>query len=560
MVETRHGRSMVRVGFHGRVGLATVLLASACSSGGTNRSTTGSNPSDAGSTSDTGGTLDGGARDSASATNDTGAPPAVTVTVSPKSVAVSTNAEQTYTCTVTGSSNTACAWKVSEAGGGSVAPATGSTAVYSAPATSGTYHVVASAVASPMASDTATVTVAQPVPGSCSDLPAAGTWQNITPPSLDMSEWCAPYGGDCPNPGTTSNGLIGTYGTNDFVLDRNNPGTVFLGTSSLGLWKSTDCGSTWAHVDTGANASAIDGGRNWTMVMDPTDSSVLYTVSGYDQGGVFKSTDAGVSWTQILTQNILDATGAAPCEAGVDPQVCGGGGAFVEKITMDPTDNQHLLVGFHSDCAGTTPLPGATVDSAGGWGCLAESMDSGQTWTLTTSAIPWSGLDGPGQTMIDDKTWFYATNSCSGLWRTTTGGVSPDGTSSGWTEVYSGCVNGSVYKASNGVFYAGGDNILWSTDGVTWTSIANSPSATSLNGSTPMVDDGQTFYLGGGNGYYSAPLGSGALALTMIASTPLTSVPATGEEAPAAYLDLDTTHHVLYTSNLDGGFWRYVTP
>jgi hypothetical protein len=70
---------------------------------------------------------------------------------------------------------------------------------------------------------------------------------------------------------------------------------------------------------------------------------------------------------------------------------------------MAPTNNQHLLVSFHSDCAGTTPgttpLAGATGDSAHGWGCLAESSDAGQTWTLTTNAVPWSGYDGPGQVL-----------------------------------------------------------------------------------------------------------------------------------------------------------------
>jgi hypothetical protein len=75
-----------------------------------------------------------------------------------------------------------------------------------------------------------------------------------------------------------------------------------------------------------------------------------------------------------------------------------------------------------------------------------------------------------------------------------------------------------------------------------------------------MIDDGQTLYLGGGNGYYTAPLAAGSLSFTKISSTPLTSVPAgPAEEAPAAYLDYDAVHHVLYTSNLDGGFWRYVT-
>jgi hypothetical protein len=76
-----------------------------------------------------------------------------------------------------------------------------------------------------------------------------------------------------------------------------------------------------------------------------------------------------------------------------------------------------------------------------------------------------------------------------------------------------------------------------------------------------MLDDGHTFYVGGGDGYYTTQLGSDPLSFMKIDSTPLTSVPAMPvEEAPAAYLDYDKVHHVLYTSNLDGGFWRYVTP
>jgi hypothetical protein len=31
------------------------------------------------------------------------------------------------------------------------------------------------------------------------------------------------------------------------------------------------------------------------------------------------------------------------------------------------------------------------------------------------------------------------------------------------------------------------------------------------------------------------------------------------EESPAPYLDYDAAHHILFSSNLDGGFWRFVT-
>jgi hypothetical protein len=472
-------------------------------------------------------------------------------------------AQQSYSCTVTGSTNTACTWSVTEAGGGTMSPASGATSVYTAPVLAGTYHVVAASAAQPMATATATVTVVTPTVGNCSNLAATGTWENVTPAVLSQGKWCTPYHTGCGNPGTSTATSIATYGTTNFVLDPNNPGTVYLGTSSLGFFKSTDCGSTWTHVDTGAGASMIDSGRNWTIVMDPTDSNVLFTTAGYGAGGVWKSTDGAVSWKQVLTQNVLDATGASPCATTMDKTVCGGAGGFVEKITMDPTNSQHLLVSFHTPCAGTTPLPGAMVASNGDWGCLAESTDSGNTWSLTTSGMSWTGSDGPGQTMIDSKTWFYATNGTNGLYRTTTGGVSPDGHSSAWTQVYNSYVDGDVYKASNGVYYIAGSGISWSTDGISWHAMSGSPGAAGVNGSDPMVDDGTNLYVGSTGAFYQAPLGSGALTFTMMpSSAPLTSFASTSStlSVNVAQLGYEKSHKILYTQDMGGGFWRVVVP
>jgi hypothetical protein len=264
----------------------------------------------------------------------------------------------------------------------------------------------------------------------------------------------------------------------------------------------------------------------------------------------------------MFTQNVFNATGASPCTPSGDQSLCGGPGGFVEKIAMDPTNSLHLTTSFHTSCAGTTPLPGATVSSTGDWGCLAETTDGGMTWSLTTNGTTWEGGDGPGQTMIDSKTWFYATNSCTGVFRTTTGGVSPDGTSPAWTNVHPNCVNGSVYQGSNSVFFVGGSGgVLTSLDGINWMHPTQIPASTSINGSTPMLDDGTTFYVGGGDGYYSGPLAAdGSLTLMKIASTPVTSVTtALPEQAPPAFMHYDSVKHIIYTSNMDGGFWRYVT-
>ena len=175
---------------------------------------------------------------------------------------------------------------------------------------------------------------------------------------------------------------------------------------------------------------------------------------------------------------------------------------------MDPTDNRHLVAGFHANCTGT-PLPGATPDATGGWGCTLLSPPARSvTWSLTTNATPWSGLDDPGQVMVDAKTWFYGTNGPQGLWRTTTGGVSVNGQAP-WTQVYSGSASGTVYITKGGNYYSGGNNVLWSKDlGVTWNAIPNSPSSTSINGSTPMIDDGTTLYIGSISATYWTTLDS----------------------------------------------------
>jgi hypothetical protein len=461
------------------------------------------------------------------------------VTVSPQSVALPPGGSTTFSCTVSGTPNATCKWAVVESGGGSIT----SGGVYTAPGTTGTYHVVAKSKANASSAGTATVTVVDQAVGACDALPKPGTWQNITPAQLHGDKWCTPQWTDqCPAPGATSAaGMIATYGSNAFVLDPNHAGTIYLGTSSLGIWKSTDCGSTWAHVDTGQNGATLDAGRNWSMVIDPTDSNVLYTVAGYGQEGLYKTTNGGVDWTQVLPQSILDVTG----------------GGFVEKVTLDPTDNRHLLASFHLDCTGT-PLPGANT-SSGGWGCLAESKDAGGTWNLTTNARSWSGTDGPGQTMVDSKTWFYSTNGPDGIWRTTTGGVSVGGQPA-WTQVVSGGTNGSVYRAKNGIFYSGSAGVSWSSDGVSWTPIPNAPSLYSFNGSSQIADDGTTLFVGSSQAtYWSTPDSTSPSSMTMIASTPSMPQNSLVGQPICAYLDADSAHHLLYSSNMADGFWRYVT-
>jgi glucuronoarabinoxylan endo-1,4-beta-xylanase len=79
----------------------------------------------------------------------------VVVTISPTAAALTPNQTQTFSCNVTGSSNVACSYSVTESGGGVVSAA----GVYTAPAAVGTYHVVATSQADNTKSATASITV-----------------------------------------------------------------------------------------------------------------------------------------------------------------------------------------------------------------------------------------------------------------------------------------------------------------------------------------------------------------------------------------------------------------
>jgi hypothetical protein len=117
---------------------------------------------------------------SAAATVTVAAPPApVVVTVTPPAGPVDACHAITLAATVTGSANLGVTWSVLEGAAGGTVTAAG---VYTAPATGGTYHLVATSAADPTRSATAAVTVVERVlsvqvnPPSAA-LPAGGSVQ-----------------------------------------------------------------------------------------------------------------------------------------------------------------------------------------------------------------------------------------------------------------------------------------------------------------------------------------------------------------------------------------------
>jgi len=138
----------------------------------------------------------------------------------------------------------------------------------------------------------------------------------------------------------------------DIVMDPNGFSTIYAGSASGGLFKSTDTGNTWtSSFDTEASLSV------GTIAMHPNDSDTLYVGTGevnggggsltYGGKGIYRTTDAGTSWTHLG----LDET------------------HFISRIRINRQNPQVLFVG------GMGKLYGADENRG-----VYRSTNGGTTW------------------------------------------------------------------------------------------------------------------------------------------------------------------------------------
>jgi len=117
--------------------------------------------------------------------------------------------------------------------------------------------------------------------------------------------------------GSTWTDITGTLpkGILDVAVDPTNPDIVYVTTNIYGVYKSTDGGTTWAKLENFPYVGVYD------IEVDPVDPTIVYAsarggslpswfteiagipdgITFTDDAGVYKSTDSGVTWTQILT-------------------------------------------------------------------------------------------------------------------------------------------------------------------------------------------------------------------------------------------------------------------
>jgi hypothetical protein len=347
----------------------------------------------------------------------------------------------------------------------------------------------------------------------CGALKGVGEWESITPPDLILS--CPAGTGYCPN-----------FGPESFVLDPQNAGTIYLGTSGQGIYQSTDCGSSWKQINTGTNSTTVSAGSQRMFEIDPVDSRILYTKGNNDSA--FKSTNGGVDWQKIW-----------PPDDPVLSKIVQYN--TVGYLSMVPGEHEHFVLTYSRPC--NTPYPSV---------CFAETKDGGATWNMIAGKAEWKSSGSVKLWFLDASTWLYGSGD-DGLWRSTDKGVT-------WQQLADNSIGepmGRLFQSADGTWYLGSySGILRSRDGAVWT----------------LITSGTQFVFGGivsdGTSLYASSFGicsEHGTDLQFYSTSPeadgrtWTQIQAPGMTQGAFAVGYDRPHHLYYSSNCRAGLWRVVT-
>lgn len=336
-------------------------------------------------------------------------------------------------------------------------------------------------------------------------------------------------------------------GMGSVVVDPVRPSDFYAlvcqnGGAASAVLKSVDFGQTWANVNT--SPASVMTGRPWGAAIDPNSSRnpssppTIYTPAGYGSLGLLKSTNGGVSWTQLFHQpTVFDPYSPF----NLIPDV------YSVSVLPDNPPN-HIIITFH----------GYWRNSADAG--IGESTDGGLTWTVH---LPPAGI---GQShymiIVDASTWLTIAQDSGGLdgvWKTSTAGrVGGVPSTAAWRRVDAhehmhGAFQGYVDPANGTIYLPGFHGIRRSTDrGETW-----SWSYQTGSYATNLIATGSFIY---SNYFYGPDLRRSARS-DGTSFTTYTTVPAgmtTGSAPLGSAASFNGTNWVIVSSHQATGIWRYV--
>ena len=250
------------------------------------------------------------------------------------------------------------------------------------------------------------------------------------------------------------------------AIDPTNSNTIYAGAAQGGVWKTVNGGADWTPL-TDAQCSLAMG----ALAVDPITPSIVYAGTGemhfsldsYYGCGVLRSSDGGVTWTQL---------GGAVFDTPT-------GGAHISKIVVDPAT------------AGSASS--STVFAATSFG-LYKSVNSGGSWSQLFAASVTDVIQDPSNHSVLFAAVGCFLSSCdprvkaNGVYKSIDGGATWNGLSGGFPSSNVGRVQLAISASSPSILYSavadafyngvGNDGALLglfkSTDaGATWTSLSH---------------------------------------------------------------------------------------
>ncbi|KMW47362.1 dockerin [Ralstonia insidiosa] len=214
-------------------------------------------------------------------------------------------------------------------------------------------------------------------------------------------------------------------------VDPNNPSTLFFGSRTAGLWKSTDSGRTWAQV-TGLSSTTISGGNSPIGV-----EQVIFDTSGKGSGQptwilwatiapdyanaagltstLYKSTNGGASWAPVAVPSTVsgyyiphvvrtsDGNFYVVFNAGVGQGI--GGPSYLYKFGGSNNSTWTQLKSSTSNGFGGLSVSGLGASARialgmTGWSDTSKivqlSDDGGNTWREIEAGMPHTGTASGG--------------------------------------------------------------------------------------------------------------------------------------------------------------------
>ncbi|MBL8982667.1 MAG: glycosyl hydrolase, partial [Gemmatimonadetes bacterium] len=192
----------------------------------------------------------------------------------------------------------------------------------------------------------------------------------------------------------------------DVEVDPRDPATIYIGAAAGGMWKSTNKGTTWTPTFEGQPDNTFG-----DIAIFPGDSRVIWAGTGEQNnrqssswgGGVYRSTDAGATWTFVGLRE----------------------SASIGRVIPHPTDANTAWV------AAVGNLWKPSLERG-----VFKTTDAGRTWSKVLFV---DSLTGATELVIDprDPNVLYAATyqrlrsafgfngggPGSGLWKTTDGGT-----------------------------------------------------------------------------------------------------------------------------------------